>query len=141
MPNYRFPPWRGPQTPLAPLGTLRVQWNGRNETVQALLDTGADYTQIPLSIARALGLRKVGEREIIYADGIPRLESHKSPTYRADVEFDGAVFRGVLVSGDDSFTPNGEPWALIGRDILNRAVVLDGPRRVYTVTPDASTAR
>lgn len=126
MPNYQIPPWNGP---LAPLATLRVWWNGGVENVQALLDTGADYTQIPLRIARALGLRKVRERDVMDASG----NRSKQPMFRADLELDGAMFRDQLVIGDDRFTPNGEPWGLIGRDILNAAVVLDGPRQHYTV--------
>ena len=96
------------------------------------MDTGADYTQIPMRIARSLGLRKVAERTINPADGRP---PSRHPVYRADVELEGALFSGVLVTGNDSFSPNGEPWALVGRDILNEAVVLDGPGRVYTVRP------
>lgn len=57
----------------------------------------------------------------------------KQPMFRADLELDGAMFMDQLVIGDDRFTPNGEPWGLIGRDILNAAVVLDGPRQYYTV--------
>jgi hypothetical protein len=134
MPGYQIPPWGRP--PAAPLATVVVHGKilGRDTTepVRALLDSGADYTEIPLGVARRLGLRRSGERQI---DGRPTPD----PTYFARIELERRIFEVVVIATDE-FKVNGEIWGLIGRDILNEAVVLDGPRRTYEVAPTISGA-
>lgn len=131
MPGYVVPPWG--RFPLAPLATVLIHGHslGRatTEPVRVLLDSGADYTEIPLSVARRLSLRRSGEKQI---NGRPR----PAPAYWAPIELEGRVFKVVAIASDE-FEVNGEVWGLIGRDILNQAVVLDGPRRVYEVAPPA----
>ncbi|MBI2205528.1 MAG: retroviral-like aspartic protease family protein [Candidatus Rokubacteria bacterium] len=128
MPAYQLPPWGGP---LAPLSTLTVSWGLGRERVRAVLDSGADYTQVPTRVVRALGLRRVGERNVETADERRR---QVLPTYIANIELENVVFEGVVIIGSDDFTPNGDAWALVGRDILNEAVVLDGPSKSFTVS-------
>lgn len=82
MPAYLIPPWNGP---LAPLVQIHVKWQGGREAVQALMDSGADFTQIPLRIVRALGLRQVRERQVRYGNGPPVI----LPVFSADIEFNG----------------------------------------------------
>jgi predicted aspartyl protease len=137
MPGYRLPPWGSPPpAPLAPLATVRVhgQILGHpiTEPVQALLDSGADYTEIPIRLAQKLRLRKAGQKQVA---GRPKPDT----TYYAGIELEGRVF-DVVVIASDQFDVEGEPWALIGRDILNEAVVLDGPGRAYTVAPATPVA-
>src|SRR5260370_32455237 len=134
MPDYRLPPGRCPH--LAPLATVIIHGRvlGRNvtEPVRVLLDSGADYTEIPLGVARALGLKRSGEKTI---NGRPKPD----PTYYAHVELERRIFDVVVIASDE-FRVNGEVWGLIGRDILNEAVVLNGPRRVYEVAPMSAAA-
>ena len=132
MPRYQVPPWGRP--PAAPLATVMIHGHilgkATREPVRVLLDSGADYTEIPLAIAKKLALRRSGEKHI---DGRP----NPDPTYYARIELEGRVFEIVAIATDE-FKVNGEVWGLIGRDILNEAVVLDGPRRVYDVAPAPS---
>ena len=121
MPAYRAAPWGGPA---APLVDLAVSWNGKTEPMLAILDTGADQTQISLAIAHALGLRKIRDKKVTGTHGDTKCE----PVYAANLAFDGLIF--------DSFpvVATSLPLALIGRDILNRVAVLDGPRQTFSLT-------
>ena len=74
-----------------------------------------------------MGLRRAGEKRV---DG----RAGPDPTYYAKIEIQERVFEVVAIATDE-FLVNGEIWGLIGRDILNEAVVLDGPRRVFEVLP------
>jgi hypothetical protein len=52
----------------------------------------------------------------------PSGPSIQQSVYAADLEFEGVPFPNELVVGSDDFVGNSEPWALIGRDLLNRAL-------------------
>jgi predicted aspartyl protease len=121
MPDYRIPPWSGPA---APLVDLSISWNGRSDQVLAILDTGADQTQIPNHVVRAIQLRKVSDKPVTDANG----REEWQPVYVANLSFDGSAFDRHVVVG----TPLA--IALIGRDILNRVAILDGPRLSYSLT-------
>jgi hypothetical protein len=80
-------------------------------------------------------LRRSGDKAVVR--GTRDRESKEYPKYFARIEIDGRFFEiqviateGLLVErqGDRD-----QAWALIGRDILNEAIVLDGPRTVYEV--------
>jgi len=114
-----------------------VKKNGGDEAVMALLDSGADYTQIPTATVTNLGLKKKGDRLVDRKDGLPPTSV---PTYVTDIILEGVTFRDVLVSGTDDFGFDGTPWALVGRDILNEGVILDGPRKWFTVTDPSSAS-
>jgi len=133
VPIYLKPPWGGRPTPFAPIASIQIHGSvlGReaSESARALLDSGADYTEIPARFAARLGLRRVGEKPIADADGKER----KYPTFFARVELEGRVFEVVVIA--KGFIVNGAEWALIGRDILTQAVVLNGPANVYDVAP------
>ena len=122
MPNYQNPLWGGPP---APLVDLIISWNGQSSQVLALLDTGADQTQIPAGTAQTLKLRKIRDKQITDANGQKQVQS----VYVANIKFDGVTF--------DNFPIVATPLqlALVGRDILNRVAVLDGPRLTYSLTP------
>ncbi len=133
MPAYQTPPWTAPPEPLpppAPLVDLAVSWDNRSDHVLAILDTGADQTQIPLTIALALRLRKIRDKPITDSNGHQRLQ----PVYVAKIEFDGIVFGTLPVIA------TALPIALIGRDLLNQVAVLDGPRLTFSLTPVQPTA-
>lgn len=124
MPAYRNPPWAGPP---APLVDLHVRWGSRATTapILAILDSGADQTQIPLNVAVSLLLRKISDKAVNDANGQQQLQ----PIYAANLEFDSLRFDNIAVIGSPLRI------ALIGRDILNRLAVLDGPRLTYSLTP------
>jgi predicted aspartyl protease len=120
MPAYTVPPWGGPS---APLVQLTLEWQGQSAQVRGILDSGADQTQIPHATAQAARLRKVSDKRIFDANG----NSHLQPVYVANVSFDGVTFSNMPVTA----TPL--TIALVGRDILNQRVVLDGPGLTYTL--------
>lgn len=124
-----MPPWGGP---FAPLATIVVHGSRlgepATEPIRALLDTGADYTEIPNRLARQLGLRQRGERDVRGVENRPR----KLPKYVARIELGGRLFDTVVL-GSDGLEVNGERWAIVGRDILNESVTLNWPRLTYVV--------
>jgi len=108
MSEYRFPPWGNtpPLAPPAPLATVlvhgRILGRDATEQVDVLLDSGADYTQIPLGVAKKLGLRKAGEKYV-------NDQVTPDPTYYARIEMEGRIFEIVAIATDE-FTVNGETW-------------------------------
>lgn len=86
----------------------------------AQLDTAADRTVIPEPIAGALSLYRV--RELV-VEGLGGHES-RLVTYAVRV-----MFREGAPMTAEVFACPGEPFVLLGRDILNRfRIVLDGPQ-------------
>jgi predicted aspartyl protease len=88
--------------------------------VPSQVDCGADRTVLPEKLAQALGLPQVGTVQIAGLGGtIQHLPSfavllgvHNLPLQRIEV-----------------VTSVGEPWILLGRDVLNsHRILLDGPR-------------
>lgn len=105
--------------PPGPVIPLRVAAPGSEDGVllQVLVDTGADCTLIPQEVARALRLPAVDQ---IWIEGLGGAARHAT-VYAARVEFARIrrLARVVAFSGE----------AILGRDLLNRAVaLLDGPR-------------
>lgn len=108
----------------APVEDVTFGWQGRTETVGALIDSGASATTIPESLVPKLGLRKIGELNASGYDG----QTEKRSIYSADIAFLGFTFNKHPVVA----VPR--PYALIGRDILNRyKTTLDGPVLQFAV--------
>ncbi|MGH9382158.1 MAG: hypothetical protein ACRD2Z_16335 [Thermoanaerobaculia bacterium] len=83
-----------------------------------LVDSGADCTLIPPSMARSLRLPAVGSIEIEGVGGGGGIAT----VYAAFLEMAESRFLARLAAFGDEL--------IIGRDLLNRVVILlDGPRR------------
>lgn len=108
----------------APAGDVTFGWQGRTEMVAALMDSGASGTTIPETLVSKLQLRKIGEINARGYNGQPELRG----MYSADIAFLGFTFNKHPVMA----VPR--PYALIGRDILNRyKTTLDGPLLQFIV--------
>lgn len=90
---------------------------------QVLVDTGADCTLVPQATAHALGLPAIGAVWVKGLGGAVR----RATVHAARVEFGGVrcLARVVGFGGE----------AILGRDLLNRAVaLLDGPALTLSLT-------
>lgn len=106
-----------------PLGTDAV-------LLAMLVDTGADCTLVPVSIVRQLGLPQI---EVLAITGIGG-SRRRSTMHAATLEFGGLRLIACVVAFADE--------AILGRDILNQAVVtLDGPGLAISVTGRSRTKR
>ena len=108
----------------APACEITLSWGGSTVTVSALVDSGASGTLIPQSVATTLSLPKIGERRVRLF-WPPRLKA----IYRVDVDFWGLILQDHAVAPSED-----RPYALIGRDVLNRyRTLLDGPALEFSV--------
>ena len=111
--------------PSFPLKIRQVEGSQSTDTVQALVDTGADGTLVPVSLLITIGA------EEIYTT---RMRSHWGEwravkIYLVDLEIEGALFSGIEVIADSV-----GDTVLLGRNILNKLVLLlDGPRHQVDV--------
>ena len=109
----------------APRCTITIVSRNRSRTIPALLDSGCSCTVIPQPIVSGLSLRKIKNVSVNVATGAPGTYSQ----HVADIEFLGFVLPNFPVVS----MPN-KPYALIGRDILNRyTTTLDGPRLEFSI--------
>ena len=95
-------------------------------TMLAQLDTGADKTVIPAEVVEQISLRPAGTVTVAGLGG----ETGQESVYpvRLTVDGLGTVAIPVLAS-------SGEPWVLLGRDVLNRyRIVLDGPNQTLEIS-------
>ena len=101
------------------LVTLRDAATGvEARDVPAQLDTGADRSVIPLSAVQALTLPVVGGVKVAGLGGaaIP------TPLYGVELCVHGQAWQDLQVIAHP-----GEPWVLLGRDVLNvYRLLLDG---------------
>lgn len=100
--------------------SLRCPATGRSvQELPAEVDTAADRTVIPGSLAEHLGLEYM---DTIYVEGLGSGVLAVS-AYRVELTIRGLGPHQVVVAAQD-----GEPYVLLGRDVLNRhRVLLDGP--------------
>jgi len=92
----------------------------------AQLDTAADRTVIPLAVTEALGLEPLDEMTVGgFGGGVYRV-----PIYLVSLAirtFPPLVLRVLAHPG--------EPWILLGRDVLNgHRILFDGPNLVLEIT-------
>ena len=120
--SFRYDERLEPPGPALP---LRLAAPGAEAGVvfPVLVDTGADCTLVPQATARALRLPAVDEVSIEGMGGLVR----RATVHAARVEFAGVrCLARVVAFGSE---------AILGRDLLNRAVaVLDGPALTLSVT-------
>jgi predicted aspartyl protease len=105
-----------PPAPMAPL-LLAAPLGEEFVLVASLLDSGADCTLVPVAITRQLRLPQIDH---VLVEGMTG-GARRVPVHAAAVRFAGLrLLARVVAHGDE---------AIIGRDLLNRAVaLLDGPR-------------
>ena len=100
--------------------TLRNPVNGAEQRdVPAQLDTAADRTLLPDALVQALALPQIGAISIGGVGGV----TQRMPSYPVHVAIHNLAVQIVEVVASA-----GEPWVLLGRDILNaHRLLLDGP--------------
>lgn len=109
----------------APACRLIVTSGNLSESCDAVIDTGASWTSVPRHIISSLSLQKKGE-------GLRQAANSGAPEvvyrYKADLSFLGLNFPDHLFYGID------RPFALIGREILNRYIsTFNGPPLNFTI--------
>jgi predicted aspartyl protease len=113
----------------APMIPVRIAGPVGDEAVMLpmLVDTGADCTLVPAQIVRQLGLPQIDVIGITGVGGGRR----RTAVHAASVELGGLRMLARIVAFEDE--------AILGRDILNQAVVtLDGPGLAISIEPRES---
>jgi predicted aspartyl protease len=91
----------------------------------AQLDTGADRTIIPWQVVQDLGLVPMDEIELGGLDG----KTVKLSTFLVELTLRQQIPIILEVAASQ-----GEPWMLLGRDVLNRfRILLDGPQSALEI--------
>jgi len=113
-----------PAVPPAPFVLVNIGRHGGANTatdVAAKLDTGADRTVIPTDLAARLGLVEVERLTFAGLGGQPV----ELPVFHVRLVVRDLPLILVKVAASD-----GEPYILLGRDVLNSyRIVLDGPNQ------------
>lgn len=101
--------------------TLRNPVTGVEEQdVPAQLDTAADRSLLPDSLVQALALPQIGTIKIGGVGGV----TQTMPCYPVQVAIHNLAAQLIEVVASA-----GEPWMLLGRDLLNaHRLLLDGPQ-------------
>ena len=119
--RFAYDEGREPPAPVLPL-LIAAPGSPAAVLVASLVDTGADCTLVPVQIARRLRLPLVDWLLVEGLGGAVR----RAPVHAALVRFGGLRCLARVIVFDSE--------AIIGRDLLNRRVVLlDGPRRALSV--------
>jgi Aspartyl protease len=116
-------------TPPGPFVLVRIGPSAgtpASDSQLAQLDCGADRTVVTSELVQQLQLVPSGLALVAGLGG----EVEESPLY--DVSLTLAGFQPLSV---EVFASEGEPWVLLGRDVLNRyRIVLDGPNQTLEIT-------
>lgn len=108
-----------PPAPFVLVNLSSTEDEGTVADIPAKVDTGADCTVIPNLLVARLGLTAVGR---LVCAGLAGQESELS-LYQVNLQIRGLSPIVARVAASD-----GEPYILLGRDVLNRyRIVLDGP--------------
>ena len=101
--------------------TLRNPLTGAEQRdVPAQIDTAADRTLLPAALVQSLSLPHIGTIAMKVVGGI----TQTMPLYAVDVILDSMLAQTFEVVANA-----GEPWILLGRDIMNaHRMLLDGPQ-------------
>ena len=67
------------------------------ETVECLVDSGAHYSAIPFTTLKKLGIRPIGKRSFILADG-SKIEREMAPAF---FEFEGRSAASTAICGEE----------------------------------------
>jgi predicted aspartyl protease len=117
--RYRYQDAVDPPAPFVQVTLIHPATGAALTGVPAQVDSGADRTVLPPRLVEALELPHLTDKPVAGLGG----EVSRLPVY------------GVLLGVHDLparfqavYACDGEPWVLLGRDVLNRfRVVLDGP--------------
>jgi hypothetical protein len=107
--------------PPAPMIHVEVRdptGGGSADREAALIDHGADRTVIPVELVRAIDLPSAGLRTF-KGFGSDEMELH---VYAVEI-----ILRDRPPVQIEAIHGEGEPYILLGRDVLNRFKILDGP--------------
>ncbi len=125
MIRFRYNPAIEPPAPFVYITITDPATSVSRANIPAQVDTAADRTVLPETLARGLDLLPTGSLLIGGLGGEVRpLRSY-------------TVFIGIHDLPPHSFkvvTCEGEPWVLLGRDVLNHyRIVLDGPGQALEI--------
>ena len=125
MIRYRYSNHLSPPAPFVHV-TLRNPAGGAELAgVPAQIDTAADRSVLPLALVAQLGLAQTGTLAIGGLGGIV----YSLPTFVAFVAIHDLAPQAIKVIASE-----GEPWMLLGRDVLNaHRLLLDGPASALEV--------
>jgi predicted aspartyl protease len=122
--------------PPGPTLSIRLQavaGDRGTSAISALVDTGSDATIVPLRYLLEIGAEETAPGWLRSFSG----ERVPVALYFVDVHLDELVLPGVRVAGSPQLQ-----GALLGRDVLNKLVVLlDGPRAETSVLDQAEVQR
>lgn len=106
--------------------TLRCAQTGKElPDIPAQLDTGSDRTTVPWNFVEALELAQIDEALVESYGG----EVAAVPVFNLHI-----AIRQLQPVDLNVFGRKGEPYVLLGRDILNRyRIVLDGPLLAFEI--------
>ena len=105
--------------PQLPVVINHPESNAHSVTLPGLVDTGADATLVPLTQLRAIGAEEIYRASLRSHWG----ESRPATVYLVDLEVAGHNLPGIEVIADE-----GSDAILLGRNVLNRLILLlDGP--------------
>jgi predicted aspartyl protease len=122
-------PYDASVDPPAPMVPVRIAGPVGDEAVMLpmLVDTGAECTLVPALLVRQLGLPQI---DVIGVTGVGGGRT-RTAVHAASVELGGLRMLARIVAFADE--------AILGRDILNQAVVtLDGPGLAISIDSRAS---
>jgi predicted aspartyl protease len=126
MVRYNYTRQIDPPAPFLYVNVARSDGAPEGIEVAAQLDSGADITVLPFSIAKELELAEAGEFPIMGFGGL----TESLPVYVARITPRGLTGKELRVIASE-----GEPYILLGRDLLNSfRVVLDGPALTLEMT-------
>jgi hypothetical protein len=119
MIRYRYQDALDPPAPFVHVTLVHPTTGATLTGIPAQVDSAADRSVLPPRLVEALELTKVAERQVAGLGG----EVGHLPTYWVLLGIHDLPPRSQLV-----FACDGEPWVLLGRDVLNQyRVLLDGP--------------
>lgn len=126
--RYRYNQQVVPPGPYVHVNVGRVDVAETAKAVPALIDSGADRTVVPMPLVRDLGLAQAG---VIEAHGLNQISS-TMPIYVVRIGI-----ADLSMDPIDVLAADGEPYVLLGRDVLNRyRITLDGPQLLCTIELD-----
>ncbi len=119
MIRYRYNQQVSPPAPFIHVTLLCREAGTQRADLPAQLDTAADRTVIPGALVEQLGLVPLDELPVAGFGG----QVFLLPTYRVEL-----AIRNLPSAAREVFAHPGEPFVLLGRDVLNHhRIVLDGP--------------
>jgi len=125
MSRYRYNRQVNPPAPFVQVSVSASAEGGPFLECPAQLDTAADLSVVPSRMVQELQLEQLGEFPALGFGG----HLMTMPTFLVRIQV-----RGLAPQVVEVFASPGEPYVLLGRDVLNRfRVTLDGPNLVLDI--------